>query len=298
MSGLTIGFLGLGKIGRPMAQRLLEAGFDLAVYDLDAAAMESFAGQALLAHSAADLADRADVVIACLQTAAQYRQAILGADGVVHGKRAKAYIHLGTTGGACVRELADGLAASGMALLDAPVSGGVAGAARGQLVTMVAGPLQVFEFARPCLDAWSRKVVYLGARPGLAQTMKLVNNMLSAANLAVAAEVMVVGARAGIPAATMLDVINHGTGQNHATLTKLPDNIVTRRFDCGSTLHNVVKDLSAYAEEAASAGIESDVCQAVVRAFITAGEQSSLNDDLSTVVRPHERAAGVELRAA
>ncbi|RYF36063.1 MAG: NAD(P)-dependent oxidoreductase, partial [Comamonadaceae bacterium] len=248
--------------------------------------------------SPAELASSADIVIACLQTAVQYRTAVLGADGVVMGSRAKLYIHVGTTGRACVQELAAGLASSGIALLDAPVSGGVAGAARGELVTMAAGAMPAFEAARPCLDAWSRKVVYLGAEPGLAQTMKLVNNMLSATNLAVAAEVMVVGARAGIAADTMLEVINHGTGQNHATLTKIPDQVVPRHFDCGSTLHNVVKDLTAYAEEAAHAGIDSDVCRAILRAFTTAGEQSSLNDDLSTVVRPHERAAGVELRGA
>jgi 3-hydroxyisobutyrate dehydrogenase-like beta-hydroxyacid dehydrogenase len=107
---------------------------------------------------------------------------------------------------------------------------------------------------------------------------------------------MVVGAKAGIPVDVMLDVLNHGTGQNSATLTKIPHNVVPRTFDCGASLHNVFKDLTAYAGEAQAAGIESAVCATVLRFFREAASQGSPDDDIATVVRPLERAAGVELK--
>jgi 3-hydroxyisobutyrate dehydrogenase-like beta-hydroxyacid dehydrogenase len=296
MNATIIGFVGLGRIGRPMAERLAAAGFDLVAYDIDRGAMQALGGRARLADSPADVADRCDIVIACLQTVAQYRAAVLGPRGIAEGRRAKTYLHVGTTGRECVREIARALAAKGIATLDAPMSGGVAGAREGRLVSMVAGPREVFDRAAACIASWSQRTVYLGSEPGIAQTMKLVNNMISAANLAVAAEAMVVGAKAGLPADVMLDVLNHGTGRNSATVTKVPNNILSRRFDCGSTLDNVRKDLTAYAEEARRAGLESAVCDAILRCFLEAGAQESMDIDMSKVVRPFERAAGVELR--
>lgn len=295
MSAAVIGFLGLGRIGAPLAQRLVDAGFPLVVYDIVGAAMQPFAQRAAFASSPADLASRCDLAIGCLQTLDQYRDAVLGATGLRTAGRMRGYLHVGTTGAGFVLELATALATRDVSTLDAPMSGGVAGARQGTLVTMAAGPRELFDRARPLLDAWSRRVVYLGGKPGLAQTMKLVNNMLSAANLAAAVEVMAVGARAGLPVDTMLDVLNHGTGQNSATLTKVPNNVATRRFDTGSTLANVEKDLAAYAEAAREAGIDSALCRAVLGAYLRAGEQGSMGDDISSVARPFERDAGIEL---
>jgi len=295
MTRPVVGFVGLGRIGQPMAQRVADAGFEVVAFDIAEDARQALADRAFLASSPADAADRSDIVVGCLQTVEQYRAAVLGEGGVAQGRRARTYLHVGTTGSACVVELARALATRGIVTLDAPMSGGVAGAREGTLVSMVAGPQDAFDRAAGCIASWSRRTLWLGPEPGLAQTMKLVNNMISAANLAMAAEAMVVGARAGLSAAAMLDVLNHGTGQNSATLTKLPRNVVTRRFDCGSTLDNVRKDLSAYAEEARRAGIESALCDTVLRCFLEAGAQASMQADLSTVVRPFERRAGVEL---
>lgn len=292
----VIGFIGLGKIGRPMAERLLDAGYTLVVFDVNADACRHFSTRADVATSAAHVADRADVVFGCLQTVDQYAAAILGADGMVHGNRARIYVHVGTTGRECVQQLARELGRNHVVAIDAPMSGGVAGAAAGTLVSMASGERDVFDFVEPCIAAYSRKTVYLGETPGLAQTMKLVNNMLSAANLAVATEVLVVGAKAGLSAAAMLDVINHGTGQNNATITKVPNNIMPRTFDCGASLANVVKDLSAYLDEAALAGIHESVGNTVLECFRRAAEQGTYADDISTVIRPYERAAAVELK--
>jgi len=292
----VIGFVGLGKIGAPIAERLLAAGYDLAVFDVAPAAMRPFADRAQIAFTPADTADRADAIIACLQTADQYAEAVLGDTGIVHGRRARIYLHIGTTGRQCVQTISAALDRCGVATLDAPMSGGVAGAKAGTLVSMISGPRAAFDAMEPMVSSYARRIVYLGAQPGLAQAMKLVNNMLSAANLAAAAEVMVVGAKAGLPVDVMLDVLNHGTGQNSATLTKIPNNVVPRTFDCGASLDNIFKDLTAYAAEAQAAGIDSAIFPTVIRFFREAASQGSAGDDLSTVVRPLERAAGVELK--
>ena len=294
----VVGFVGLGRIGLPMAGRAARAGFPLVGFDIAAAANAALlaaAPKALLGTSPADVADRSDIVVGCLQTVEQYRAAILGRDGIVRGDRAKLYVHVGTTGRALLLELAAELATRGIVVVDAPMSGGVAGARAGTLVSMTAGPADACAAIEPLLAAWSKRIVRLGAEPGLAQTMKLVNNMLSAANLAVACEVMAVGAKAGLPVETMLDVLNAGTGQNSATLTKIPNNVVTRRFDTGSTLANVEKDLSAYAAEAVAAGIDSALCRAILACYLEAGRQSSMGDDISSVARPFERATGAVL---
>lgn len=296
--GPTIAFVGLGRIGRPMAERLLDAGFAPIMYDIERAALQHFAGRAHLASSPSDAADRADVVFACLQAVEQYAAAVTGKDGVIHGRRVKTYVHVGTTGRECVQTLASALGARGIVTLDAPMSGGVAGAVAGTLVSMVAGPRAAFEAVEPCLASYSRRIVHLGTEPGLAQTMKLVNNMLSAANLAAACEVMAVGAKAGLPVDVMLDVLNHGTGMNSATLTKIPNNVVPRTFDTGASLANVFKDLSAYAGEARRAGLRSTICETVLECFREAARQGTAQDDISTVVRPFERALGAELKRA
>jgi 3-hydroxyisobutyrate dehydrogenase-like beta-hydroxyacid dehydrogenase len=258
------------------------------------AAEETGAGAAP-ASSPADVGNRSDIVFGCLQTVDQYRAAILGPDGVHESRRAKIYVHVGTTGRQCVRDLQQALHSKSIVTIDAPMSGGVAGARAGTLVSMVAGPRAEFAAIEPCLLAYSRRVVFLGEEPGLAQVMKLVNNMLSATNLAAACEVMTVGARAGLPVDVMLDVMNSGTGQNSATLVKVPNNVATRAFNVGSTLHNAMKDLGAYLEEARAAGIDAALSRAVLDCYRRAGEQSSFDDDFATVARPFERAAGVQI---
>lgn len=292
-AGSVVGFIGLGKIGGPLADRLLAAGFELVVHDIRAEAMAPFAGRAERAASCAEVGERTDIAFGCLQTAEDYRSAITGPNGLIEGRRVRTYAHIGTTGRESVIDLARALGARGVATVDAPMSGGVAAARDGRLVSMLAGPATAIDRMEPCVAAYSRRIVRLADAPGLAQAMKLFNNMLSAANLAVAVEIMVVGAKAGIPAETMLEVLNHGTGQNSATLTKIPDQIVPRSFAVGASLANALKDVSNYIDEAQALGVDSAFGEAVLARYRLAVDQGSAADDISTVIRPFERAAGV-----
>lgn len=291
---MTIGFIGLGAIGGPIAGRLA-AHTDAVVYDIRAEATAAFQGKAAVGLSPADVAARSDVVFGCLSTLSAYREAIVESQGIFGG-RAKVYVHLGTTGGALARELEAALAVHGIVTIDAPITGGVARAKDGTLTSMVSGPRAVVDRIMPALQSYSGKVVWVGEKVGAAQTMKVVNNMMSAANLAVAAECLVLGVKAGLDPDTMLEVVNAGSGQSNATLTKLPDHILTGGFDFGGSLAITLKDLQAFLDEASGFGIDSPIGTLVRRAYARAGADGVDGLDMTTVIRPMEQDAGVEVR--
>jgi 3-hydroxyisobutyrate dehydrogenase-like beta-hydroxyacid dehydrogenase len=293
----VIGFLGLGAIGRPMAERLVSGGARVVVYNRTAAAAAPFQGRAEIAATPRQAADRADFIFACLTTAGSYRDVLLGPDGVIHGGRARTYVHTGTNDAAVVQELAAGLAGRGIATLDGPITGGVAGAAAGRLTVMASGPRAVFERTEPHLRHYASTIVYVGERLGAAQVMKLVNNTLSAANLALACEAMVLGCKAGLDPTRMLDVLNHGTGQNNATLTKIPTQVLTRRFNQGVSLGGMIEIVEAFRAEGRQHGVPLPLAEAVLAALRAAAAEEGEKADLTTLIRPMERAAGATVGA-
>jgi 3-hydroxyisobutyrate dehydrogenase-like beta-hydroxyacid dehydrogenase len=288
---MTVGFIGLGAIGRPIAEHLA-AHTDAAVFDIKREALEAFRDKAHLALSPSDVAARSDVVFGCLASLSAYREAITDHQGIFGG-RAKIYVHLGTTGGAFARALESALATHGIVMVDAPITGGTPRAREGTLTTMVSGAADAVEQIMPYLKSYSRSIVNLGTKVGAAQTMKVINNMLSAANLAAAVEGLVMGVKAGLDPETMLEVINAGTGQNSATLTKIPNNILTRGFDYGGSLAISVKDLSAFMHEAEALGIDAPFGALTQQAYVDAAEGGMDGKDMTTVILPMEQRAGV-----
>jgi 3-hydroxyisobutyrate dehydrogenase-like beta-hydroxyacid dehydrogenase len=295
----VVGFLGLGSIGRPMAERIAANGYPLVVYDVRAEAMAPFRGTAELAASPADVADRAEIVLGCLASSSSFRLAVLDRNsGIIKGAKVQLYLHLGTNGATVVKELGDGLAARGVATLDVPMTGGAARARDGTLTAMAAGPRAAFDRAEPIVRSYASKLVYLGEQPGRGQVMKVVNNMMSLANLAVACEALVVGTKAGIDLETMLDVVNNGSGQNSASLVKIPRHVLHRTFDFGGALNVVIKDLHAFLDQAGSTGIATPLATAVLQTYLDALAAGSEADDLTKVIIPMERAAGVQVGRA
>lgn len=295
----TVGFLGLGSIGRPMAERVSANGYKLVVYDVREAAMTPFRGSAELARSPAEVADRAEIVLACLAASDSFRAAVLDRKtGIIAGRKVQLYLHLGTNGVQLVKELSDGLAARGVATIDVPMTGGAARAREGTLTAMASGPRAAFDRAEPVIRSYADKVVYLGQEPGRGQVMKVVNNMMSLANLATACEALVVGTKAGIDLETMLDVVNHGSGQNSASLTKIPLHVLHRTFDFGGALSVVIKDLQAFLDQASDTGVATPLATAVLQAYLDALAAGTKTDDLTKVVIPMERAAGVQVGRA
>jgi 2-hydroxy-3-oxopropionate reductase len=293
---MKIGFIGLGAMGLPMASRLLARNHEVTVLDIDPAATAPLAARgAVIGTSPADVADRAEIVFACLPSLASVRAVALGPDGIIRGKAVRIYVSLSTTGSPLAKEIAAALAARDIATLDAPITGGPPRARDGSLTVMVSGERAAYESVEPLLGAFAQHSIYLGATPGGAQTMKLINNIMSATNLAIAAEAMVMGAKAGLDPEQMLTVLNNGSGQNSATLTKIPNHVLNRNFDYGGALYIIQKDLDAWRQEAEALGVPSWIGSAVRQLYLHALAQGSPKDDMTTVVRLIEGWAGVEL---
>jgi len=182
-------------------------------------------------------------------------------------------------------------------MIDAPVTGGPPRARTGDLGVMASGPRDAFDAVEPLIRSYASTVTYLGSEPGQAQLMKLINNMLSAANLAIASEVLLLGAKAGLDPVEMLAVVNAGTGQNSATLTKIPNHLLTRRFDYGGRLEVVYKDLAALVDQAEMLRCNLPLSRIIADTYLTAIHEDGPNADMTEVVRHMEREIGTTLGA-
>ena len=291
-----IGFVGLGRMGQPMASRLIDAGYQLTVYDVRReACAELEAKGARSADSPAAVASAVDTVLLSLPTPPIVREVTLGANGVSSGTKVKTVIDLSTTGATVAREIATALAAKGMLAVDSPVSGGVTGAVKGTLAVMVACPKATFADLEPMLKHIG-KVFFIGERPGMGQTMKLVNNLLSATALAATSEAVVFGVKAGLDAGVMIDVINAGSGRNSASQDKFPKSILPRSFDFGFATGLMYKDLKLCLEEAEAAGVPMPVATGVRAVWARANEELGADSDMTAITKLIERGAGVEVK--
>ena len=161
---------------------------------------------------------------------------------------------------------------------------------------MVSGQEDAFHAVEPVLQTYAGNITYFGSSPGMAQTMKIVNNMIALANLVIATEAVVVGVKAGLSPDDMLEVLNGGSARSAVTADKLPHYILPRKFDFGGTLGVVLKDVELFLDEADKLGLTTPLGAAVRDAYKRAIEQGSASDDLTTVIRVSEKAAGVEFR--
>jgi 3-hydroxyisobutyrate dehydrogenase-like beta-hydroxyacid dehydrogenase len=290
---MDIGFIGIGNMGQPMARRLIEDGHKLVVYDTrnDAVAPLVALG-AQLASSPADVADRVETVMASLPEPAIVAKVATGAGGVIEGKRIKRFVDLSTTGSRVAAEIAAALAKKNIVQIDSPVSGGVTGANKGTLAVMVSGPAADIETVKDALSVFG-KVFVVGGKPGMAQTMKLANNFLSATAMAATSEAVVMGVKAGLDPAIMVDVINAGSGRNTASTDKFPKAILPRSFDLGFATALMLKDVRLCLEEAKALGVPNDVMSAVARLWELANSEIGGDKDFTTIIQPVERRAGV-----
>ena len=293
----TIGFIGLGRMGAPMAGRLLGAGHKLIVYDVREEAVAALVdGGASAAKSPAAVASEAETIVVSLPTPDIFKDVALGPDGVVAGSKVKIFVDLSTSGPDMAREVAAALDVRGIGFVDSPVSGGIAGAEGGTLAVMVACPDQLFAEISPLLKAIGN-VFHVGTEAGLGQTMKLANNLLTASALALSAEAIVMGTKAGLDPQIMLDVINAGSGRNSATQDKFSRAILPRSFDFGFAAGLMEKDVALYVKVAKSLGVPIDVAGAVELLWRKTAAEFGAEADFTNIVRGIEQRAGVEVRA-
>lgn len=290
-NGEVLGFVGVGAMGRPMVEHLVASGRPVVVHDRSEEAVTGLA--ATIARTPTEVAARADVVLTCLPDAAILRDVVTGPDGLLRGDRMAVLVHTGTSGAEVVDELVGLL--GDVALVDAPITGGVPRARQGTLTSIVAGADAHVERVRPYLEAFSSKVVQVSTRPGDGQRMKLVNNVLSAGNLALACEALVLGQKLGLDPHAIVEVVNSGSGQNSATLTKIPENVLPRNFKRGGAIPMLLKDLREAEAEARAHGVPTPLGDAVREVFARAVAEGSPTDDSTSVILHMERAAGLEV---
>lgn len=288
---LTVGFVGLGAMGRPMAANLARA-FPTRVWNRTLEVAERHAST----HGtvAAPLPEVAvvDVLFTCLPTTADVIEV---ADRLgPHLRAGTVWIDCTSGEPAASRELAARLADAGVTYLDAPVSGGTDGAEAGRLTVMVGGEGEVLDRVRPVLDALAAKVVHVGP-VGAGHAVKAVNNTLLAANLLAAAEGLVTLARAGVRATTALEVINAASGRSNATENLITQRVVTREFPVTFTLGLLTKDIAIALDVVREVEVSAPLLDHVLERFRDALAEVGADVDHSAIARVVESAAGVEL---
>jgi 2-hydroxy-3-oxopropionate reductase len=283
---MRIGCLGLGNMGQPMAGKLLDGGHELWVYDVREEAMfPLLERQARKAASPKELADTCDTIIVSLPTLEIFRRALSGPDGLLAGNAMKTLVNTCTVGVPFVREIESECTATGVTVIDAPISGGVAGAKAGTLAMMVSGnPARVSDLM-PVLQLWGQTIVVAGDRPGSAQIMKLTNNMLCAVALVATSEAMTMSGKAGIPDDAMLQILNNGTGRNFATMHLFPDAVLSRTFDFGATIEILMKDVDLAIEQGEELGVPMWVSQTVRLVLKHGVFQGRAQQDMSRIVQ-------------
>ena len=269
-----------------MAGKLLDGGHELWVYDVrEEAMLPLLERQARRAASPKELADICDTIIVSLPTLEIFRRALSGPDGLLAGNAMKTLVNTCTVGVPFVREIESACAATGVTVIDVPISGGVAGAKAGTLAMMVSGNPAGVSDLMPVLQLWGQTIVVAGDRPGSAQIMKLTNNMLCAVALVATSEAMTMSGKAGIPDDAMLQILNNGTGRNFATTHIFPAAVLPRTFDFGATIEILMKDVDLAIEQGEELGVPMWVSQAVRLVLKHGVFQGRAQQDMSRIVQ-------------
>jgi len=280
-----------------MANRLLDAGYRLCVYDVsDEATGPLVARGAELAASPAEVASIADTVFMSLPTPDVVREVALGGNGgLINGSKVRTVIDLSTTGPGVATEVAGKLAERNIAWVDSPVSGGVTGAKAGTLAVMVSCPKPAYQKLEPVLKLFG-KLFHAGEKPGLAQTAKLANNLLAATAMVATSEVMAMGVKAGLDAKVLIDIINASSGRNSASQDKFPRAILPRTFDFGFATGLSYKDVRLCVEEAEAMGVPMVVGGAVREMLAVTRARFGAGSDFTYIAKVLEEWAGVEIK--
>jgi len=239
----TLGLIGLGIMGRPMARNLMKAGYHLTVLDIDSSAVAALAAEgAAVGTAPAQVAASTDVLITMLPDSPQVREVYLGRSGAFEALRAGwLAIDMSSIAPSTARELAERAAAAGAEMLDAPVSGGDKGAIAGTLSIMVGGTDEAYERALPILQALGKTIVHVGAA-GAGQVVKVCNQVVVAVVIEAVSEALVLGAKAGVDPALIADVLQGGLAATRV-LEMRRDNMLSGRFDPGFRIRLHLKDL-------------------------------------------------------
>lgn len=290
----SVGFIGIGNMGWPMAANLVKAGFDVSVADAVAGRAAAFAMEAggHAASNAADAAEGADAVVTILPTS-RHVEAVV--EEIASSLKAGALVIEMSSGVPSVTQgLAAVLRAKGVSMIDCPVSGGVSRARTGELAIMAGGEDAMIERAGPLLKAVGTSVHRCGPI-GAGQAMKALNNLVSAGGFLIAVEALLIGQKFGLDPALMTDVLNASTGMNNSTQKKLKQFVLSRRFDSGFGLDLMVKDLSIALEVGRDTGTSVPLAALCRELWASAAAVLGPGQDHTAIARLSEQLAGTAL---
>lgn len=293
---MQVGIIGVGTMGQHFARRLLSAGHELVVYDASPDALEPLVSLgATIALSAVDLASKTPNVLLCLPTPAAVESV---AREVTTGSTVQRVVDLSTTGPSVTKQVSAALADKGIGLVSAPVSGGPGGAKQGTLAMMAAGDEGAFKHLEPVLQTLAENIFFLGSDPSLSQTMKIINNTLYATSMLASCEALVYGVKAGLDPQAMLDVINVSSGRSYATMERIPQCVLDRRFPVRFTTELLHKDVKLCLEEAEKLGSPMWINQTARQFLAFAIAQGDGAADNVFPIRHFEQWAGVQVGEA
>lgn len=292
----TIGFVGIGMMGLPMAERLIRAGYHLHAWDIDSRALQRAVGAgAVEAGSCRQLVERSTVVVTMLPSSKEVEDIVLGKHGFLDGVHADSVlVDMSTSHPSSTRKIAHRLAELGVPMLDAPVAGGVVGAKQGTLCIMVGGEDVVLERCRPILQVMGDQIFHMGGA-GTGHTMKIVSNYLSALSVVATAEAYSLAVKAGLGAAAVSEVLKTSSGRNYATEFKFPRYVLPRTFDDGFRLELYVKDLHLLRDVAEELGVPMPVGQVLQQVYERAKDLGLGPESHTNIVRMIEKDAGVTI---
>lgn len=296
---MQVGFIGLGVMGTPMALNLVKAGYRLTVFDIiPKAVAELVESGAVAAATPRELAAVVDVVITMLPNAAIVDETLNGADGLLAGARAgQVIVDMSSVAPRTSVKMAQCAAVKSVGYVDAPVSGGAAGAAAGTLTIMVGGSAEDVAVVMPLFEAMGKNIRHMG-ETGSGDAVKMVNNLLLGANMAALAEALVLGVKSGVSLETMYEVIKNSSGTSYALTAKIPNFIMKRSFTPGFSVDLQYKDLELAVESAKAMSLPLPMTNAAQQVFELARAKGLGREDISAIVKIWEELAGILVQNA
>ncbi|GAB7555415.1 NAD(P)-dependent oxidoreductase [Novosphingobium sp. 11B] len=290
----TVGFIGLGAMGQPMALNIAKAGMPMVVFDI---APERFSPLEQLgarwAASPAMVAEAATIIISMVDTKAQNEAVIFGDDGIAQNAReGDLVIVMSTIDPEASRDFRDRLAERGILLVDAPVTGMIEGAKAGRLNAYVGGSPEAVECARPVLQTMTQEILHVGDA-GQGSTLKLINNMLAQANRVLVVEAMVLAAKAGIDLQLLIDTVSRSTG-NSVIFQHAAPRLLSRDFT-GIRMDITIKDLETETQIGKSLGVPLFMANVAQQVYMMAKAAGYGSEDPAAVVKVYEQLTGVSL---
>jgi 3-hydroxyisobutyrate dehydrogenase len=293
---MRVGFIGLGRMGFPMARNLIKAGHSVVAHNRSRGPVDRLAALgAVPAATPADVARSVEILVSCVLTPEQVEDIYLGPEGALKGARAgQVYIDTSTIYPMTSRKIGEALRAREVAFIDAPISGGPQGAENGTLSVMVGADAAALEKARPVLEVFGKNIFHMGPI-GAGCSTKICNQMLTGTAHVLVAEAMVLGAKLGLDPQKLFDVLHVSSGQCRALDRAVPEAILPRNFAAVYTVEGMIKDLECTIRTARENGVRLLLPTVAQQIYQEARGLGHGGEHLAAVIMPMEKIAGVEV---